>query len=145
MEGCGESRVWVEFPQLQLCWAKYDAPAKAYDRVSLLDVSRCEFQPFAHEACEDDGEQWTRLDVFADNPVGARDGPPVSIAAPKDGPVLSIAGRTGAVQDFGEALRQLMTSRDVEGQRGLEFIQKKLFQYLWKHQGTTRSAEEYYE
>jgi len=42
-------------------------------------------------------------------------------------------------------LQQLLHSRDSEGRTGLEFIQKRLFQYLWMHQGSARTEEALYE
>lgn len=129
-------RVWVEFPALQLCWAKPDTPARLYDqRASLLDVSRCECGAFDRSDADGDGAPWTKLDIYQ-NAVAAREELNLTI---------SIAGPVGALQDFGEALQQLVKSREVEGPKGLEFIQKRLFQYLWMHQGANRTTEELYE
>ncbi|CAE7225040.1 MRL1 [Symbiodinium natans] len=44
------------------------------------------------------------------------------------------------MQGFAEALENLLASRDKEGKNKLEFIQRSLFQYLWRHQGV-RLAE----
>lgn len=125
-------RVWVEFPALQLCWARQDKPATLYDRTSLLDVSRCESGPF--ERTDGDGTPWTKLDIFGK-----------ALGDDQNNLTITIASSVATLQEFGEALQQLVESREVEGAKGLEFIQKRLFQYLWRHQGANKSAEELYE
>lgn len=60
--------------------------------------------------------------------------------------VLTITGgESSALQDFAHCLTQLLDSRDQEGKQGLEFIQKRLFQYLWRHSGNSFSEVEAYE
>lgn len=60
-------------------------------------------------------------------------------------PLLSVISESVALREFGEALQKLLASVQKEGRTGLEFIQKRLFQYLWQHQGSTKSEEEIYE
>lgn len=120
-------RVWAEFPALQLCWAGYDLPARPQHRASLLDLAGC--------SCEaagppEDPAAVFRVDVFGPQPKGA---------------VLRVSGASASLRDFAEGLRQLLACRDTEGRRCLEFIQKRLFQYLWKHQGSSRTEEALYE
>jgi len=126
------SRVWVEFPALQLCWAGYDLPARCLDRVSLLDLSLCR--------CSRAAEAF-RIDIFSQ--VAATAAAP--LAQGDHRPVLAVAGPSQALRDFAEALQQLLLSRESEGRRGLEFIQKRLFQYLWRHQGNSLGEEAHYE
>jgi len=115
---------------LQLCWAGYDLPARPYDRMSLLDITKCECETFS----KDDGPEWTRVEIHGDTSVGSRPPEP-----------LSIIGPPGSLQAFGEALQQLIESRETEGQKGLEFIQKRLFQYLWMNHGHSRTETELIE
>lgn len=134
-------RAWVEFPALQLCWAGYDLPASPmYNRISLLDVARVECETFQREQ-GDEYSSWTRVDIYVEN---------TDVASTSDQRLnsraaLSVTGRTGPLNEFGQALQQLVHSRDSEGRTGLEFIQRRLFQYLWKHQGSSRSEEAHYE
>merc|ERR1719387_3236487 len=55
--------------------------------------------------------------------------------------VLQITGDSRPLQEFGEALGRLIKSRDEEGTTVLEFIRRRLFQYLWVRQGCLRSEE----
>lgn len=166
------SRVWVDFPALQLCWAVADLPARFYERISLLDVAACKCRERA-------GDPGLRVDIYgqvtgleADLTVGggalptvgggSLDSSPSSpaalslgaeprgvlVAAEQFGPALTVASVSsgvGALREFAEALVQLLASRDSEGSRGLEFIQKRLFQYLWRHQGMALTEEAMYE
>lgn len=119
-------RVWVEFPALQLCWASYDQPAHMYNRFSLLDVARVD--------CD-----MSRVEIHVANEVASVESRLSQRAS------LSIGGCTGPLLEFGKALQQLLHSRDSEGRSGLEFIQKRLFQYLWFHQSSTQTEETLYE
>jgi len=58
---------------------------------------------------------------------------------------LRVAGPTPTLQDFGKTLELLLRSRDVEGESILDFISRRLFQYLWVRQESLRSEEEIYE
>eukprot|EP00747_Dinoflagellata_sp_TGD_P182096 gnl/TRDRNA2_/TRDRNA2_36186_c0_seq1.p1 gnl/TRDRNA2_/TRDRNA2_36186_c0~~gnl/TRDRNA2_/TRDRNA2_36186_c0_seq1.p1 ORF type:complete len:693 (-),score=135.73 gnl/TRDRNA2_/TRDRNA2_36186_c0_seq1:65-2143(-) len=128
-----DCRVWVEFTAVQLCWAGYDLPARAYNRVSLLDLASCK-----HVTIQEEGDSRVfQVEIFLlDTSVGAN-------TAQK--PVLSIEGRSAALLDFAEALKQLLTSRDNDGRSGLEFIQKRLFQYLWMERVQKMTDSELYE
>lgn len=129
-----QGRVWAEFTALQLCWAEYDLPAKPSDRVSLLKLGLCELE----ELIVDEVETF-RIHVYT------QDSPPPGK------PHLTVGNRHGELRDvarlksFAEALMQLLQSVEDEGTIGLEFIQKRLFQYLWKHQGSQRNEKEHYE
>lgn len=116
-------RIWVEFPALQLCWAGYDLPARLYDRLSLLDLTSCQCGKFTN----DTGSSWTSVEIHA-----------ATSSAPRGEPMLSITGPLGALQDFAQALEQLLKAHKLEGKTGLEFIQKRLFQYLWQAQTSSR-------
>lgn len=140
-------RVWVEFPALQLCWAGYDLPARGLDRASLLDLSQCR----CSRAVSREESEVFRIDIFSQvEPIGngAQAGMP-AVAAPlaqsEHRPVVAVAGPSEALREFAEALQQLLDSREHEGRRGLEFIQKRLFQYLWRHQGNSFSEQALYE
>mmetsp|Transcript_97639 Transcript_97639/g.209498 ORF Transcript_97639/g.209498 Transcript_97639/m.209498 type:complete len:557 (-) Transcript_97639:87-1757(-) len=150
-------RVWVEFPALQLCWAGYDRPARAYDRASLLDLSLCACRTitkadFLSFRVEIFGETTTPTQTGTRAPdegaadQGRRAGATGAAAIADDRrPVLSVSGQSETLREFAEALQKLLVSRESEGRRGLEFIQKRLFQYLWRHQGTCFSEEALYE
>lgn len=118
-----DMRIWVEFPALQLCWAGYDLPALQYDRLSLLDLTACGCSKFT----SDTGSPWTTVEVHA-----------ATSSTPRGKPMLSITGPLGALQDFAQALEQLLKAHKLEGKTGLEFIQKRLFQYLWQAQTCSR-------
>lgn len=154
------SRVWVEFPALQLCWAEFDKPARAYDRVSLLDLSQCQCKTSLGEE-----SGLYRIDIFSQVEFAASDISRLPISSSDEAspaaqgtaltssgatacehrPVLAVNGPTEALREFAEALQQLLKGRDEEGKRGLEFIQKRLFQYLWWHQGNSFSEQACYE
>jgi len=172
------SRVWVDFPSLQLCWALYDLPATVHDRLSLLDLSQCTHRPtsegqHAGAFFVDVYGQASGVDTSADGqgaPRGLRSEsgavfrPPgrpgrgaqaqhrdsarkVLVNTSQPPPSLTVVGAAGndALREFAEALVSLLASRDSEGRRGLEFIQKRLFQYLWMHSGTSFNEEQLYE
>jgi len=153
--GSQNSRVWVDFPALQLCWAAYDLLAGPNDRLSLLDLTSCTCQG----PTEGKDVGVLRVDIYSkvnSHDVGGLGGSPstqgeagrVLVSSEKPSPVLSVSGVAGSgstLRDFSEALMQLLASRDSEGSRGLEFIQRRLFQYLWRHQGTNFSEEALYE
>lgn len=141
-------RVWVEFPALQLCWAGYDLPAASWDRLSLLDLSTCKIGPpsasassrlldaFSVEVSSRDSSS-TQRDDGLNGEVEALSTPPALVVVG--------SGSNDALRDFSEALSRLLQSRDSEGQRGLLFIKQRLFQYLWRHQGTSFTEEAIYE
>lgn len=146
------ARVWVDFPALQLCWAGYDLPAATNDRLSLLDLTSCKTKP----STEGQDAGAFKVDIYSKasgHDVGSVAGhglhgePPAVLGAEQQPPALTVLGSSGnnALREFSEALVQLLASRDSEGRRGLEFIQKRLFQYLWRHQGTNFSEEALYE
>lgn len=141
------ARVWVEFPALQLCWAGYDLPARILDRASLLDLSTCR----CSKGVSREEADVFRVDIFglAEPDRGGQEAPinaSEPLAAPGEHrPVLAVAGPSEALREFAEALQQLLRSRETEGRRGLEFIQKRLFQYLWRHQGNSFSEQALYE
>lgn len=154
-EVAGQScRIWADFPALQLCWAIYDDLPRSWDRLSLLDLVSCR-----HEGSVDvRDERPLRLDVFASSlqadgssPDRGRREPEHEAVLPErdeSSPalVVSAAGANGrALQVFGEALSQLIKARDSEGIRGLEFIQQRLFQYLWRRAATSFTEEALYE
>eukprot|EP00930_Biecheleria_cincta_P022585 TRINITY_DN16488_c0_g1_i2.p1 TRINITY_DN16488_c0_g1~~TRINITY_DN16488_c0_g1_i2.p1 ORF type:complete len:576 (+),score=123.26 TRINITY_DN16488_c0_g1_i2:159-1886(+) len=55
-------------------------------------------------------------------------------------PLLSVEANSLAIKEFSVALQKLLASRDSEGASKLEFIQRSLFQYLWRHQGVQLAA-----
>jgi len=144
--GC---RIWVEFPALQLCWALCDLPAQGHDRASLLDLSLCRCRAISRE--ESGGA--FRVDIFSQAELGSCEpgvrqeaaAAAAPLAAAEHRPVLAVAGPSETLREFAEALQQLLDSRESEGRRGLEFIQKRLFQYLWRHQGNSFSEQALYE
>lgn len=148
------SRFWADFSVLQLCWATYDNPAGACDRLSLLDLISCRIKGSL------DGQDGGRLraEIHTSAPGGDGLAPglpklhgqvrPESSPDSSSAPALVVfANATGgsALQEFAEALTQLVASRDSEGRQGLLFIQKRLFQYLWRHQGISFTEEQLYE
>jgi len=145
-------RVWVEFPALQLCWAAHDLPARGYDRASLLDLALCRC---SRVVSRDESEVF-RIDIYSHvEPVssgsdvcGGGAEAPAPAAEPFAGselrPVLAVMG-SSEMREFAAALQQLLESREKEGRRGLVFIQKRLFQYLWRHQGNSFTEQALYE
>lgn len=127
-------RVWAELTALQLCWADSDLPAKPSDRVSLLELGVCELEP-----CVIDEIETFRVHIYTQG------------SPPPGTPHLTVGSRDGEHGDgpklkaFAEALMQLLQSVEDEGSVGLEFIQKRLFQYLWKHHGSQKNDVELYE
>mmetsp|Transcript_43330 Transcript_43330/g.92759 ORF Transcript_43330/g.92759 Transcript_43330/m.92759 type:complete len:610 (-) Transcript_43330:78-1907(-) len=85
------------------------------------------------------------LESSSDNPVR------VSVFAPRgrsetsrsnllgEVEVLQMVGSASELVGFASSLQQLIDNRDEEGPQGLDFIQKRLFQYLWKHQGESKT------
>lgn len=55
-------------------------------------------------------------------------------------PLLSVKANSLAIREFSDALQKLLACRDNEGDSKLEFIQRSLFQYLWRHQGAQLAA-----
>mmetsp|Transcript_112375 Transcript_112375/g.324616 ORF Transcript_112375/g.324616 Transcript_112375/m.324616 type:complete len:612 (-) Transcript_112375:93-1928(-) len=142
-------RIWVDFPALQLCCAGYDLPAASWERRSLLDLTSCKLVPSTSSATQRLPDAFTVEVSSRDSNSVHRDdgGLGGEVEALNSPPILAVAGAgsNDALKEFSEALSRLLQSRDSEGQRGLEFIQKRLFQYLWRHQGTCFTEEALYE
>lgn len=163
-------RIWVEFASLRLCWAPSDLPAEAVGRVSLLDVSSCHLRAecaFIEDTASQDsgdsdpgglvpeeletGETGCFVEIFASRrpnesfPTSSLSSAhQVSSEIPRV--VLAVTGPSDSpLGAFARGLQKLLASRDNEGKRGLEFIQQRLFQYLWRHQGLTMTEEAIYE
>jgi len=121
-------RIWVDFSALQLSWATYDKPAPKHCRLSLLDLTAC---TWAASPRATNGSDMLCVEIW---------GPPSTLSLRKwDGtasalPLLSVDSAAKAMLSFAEALKNLLAIRDSEGKRKLEFIQRSLFQYLWRHQ-----------
>jgi len=149
-------RIWAEFPSLELCWTPYDCPAREADRVSLLQISRC-----TCDVAPDcvDGQASSKRDtnvqllVFVPHGALGREQRQESAGSPgtsgnkpsAEVEAIRIIGPHPALQEFGCALQQLVDCRETEGPSGIEFIQKRLFQYLWKHQGESKTELALYE
>jgi len=142
--GCvsGEAhRVWVDFSTVQLCWARYDVPARPGDCLPLLEVS--------HSNCRDTKGSWPLLhylDVYKLETMNSK--APEALAlyrgscAEQGQLALQVESSSHALQDFGHALDRLLRSHEEERRTVLEFIQRRLFQYLWVRQGCLRSPVE---
>eukprot|EP00439_Symbiodinium_sp_Y106_P073259 s1710_g13.t1 len=134
-------RVWVDFPSLHLSWAPYDTPAQKQCRLSLLDVASCT----ATSASSGKGHgDVLCMELWGHPPVRStreaeRTGSSYGICQ-RDTLLLAVEATAYAMQGFAESLENLLASRDKEGKSKLEFIQRSLFQYLWRHQGV-RLAE----
>merc|ERR1740130_1415794 len=124
-------RIWVEFTAVELCWARRDQPARPSNRVSLLHLSGCE--------CVAGEEVEGRLDIHCLStflPAAVKRGPTSGLAmtSPRgDGErraILQVTAPARELEDFGEALGRLIKSRDEDGPTVLEFIRRRLFQYL---------------
>jgi len=128
-------RIWVEFSTGELgelCWAWRDLPARSSSRISLLHLS----------GCRCDLSSKARLDIHYAVPTAMKRGRGGCLEG--DGErrqVLQVFGGAQALQEFSEALSSLIKSRDEEGKTVLEFIRRRLFQYLWVRQGCLRSEE----
>lgn len=148
-------RIWVDFPCLQLCWAGPDLPARSANRTSLLDLSACrcgtvmeDSQPYRVEICGqvdrtsswDSSSRWDRASGSVSSPTY---GGAVYIVVELRPLVASMMfAPPNALREFAMALHQLIESREKEGRRVFDFIQKRLFQYLWTHQGNSMSPQE---
>ncbi|CAE7222618.1 EMB2076 [Symbiodinium necroappetens] len=134
-------RVWVDFPSLHLSWAPYDTPAQKQCRLSLLDVASCTATSASSEKGHGDVlcmELWGHPPVRSTREA-ERAGGSFGICQ-RDTLLLAVEATAYAMQGFAESLENLLASRDKEGKSKLEFIQRSLFQYLWRHQGV-RLAE----
>mmetsp|Transcript_96697 Transcript_96697/g.211446 ORF Transcript_96697/g.211446 Transcript_96697/m.211446 type:complete len:542 (+) Transcript_96697:172-1797(+) len=147
-EARGENlHVWVEFPALQLCWAHHDTPPMAQDHTSLLSIVSCKWQgvPDAHSPTP------VRVEIFSKQQGDASPGsggPNQTTQVAEAQSVLAVTATAlggKSLLEFAKALNLLIASRDSEGEKGLVFIQKRLFQYLWRHQGNSFSEEALYE
>lgn len=142
------SRIWTNFPLLELCWAGYDQPASSKERISLLEITQCQWETFV----DDDDANSYRVNVYG-GATSSTSSPQDHIDSTTPGrlssegslPFISVVSPAPALQEFADALQQLLSSREREGSKGLEFIQRSLFQYLWKHQRLGRSETELYE
>jgi hypothetical protein len=189
-----QTKVWVEFPSLQLCWAEYDRPASNRSRFLLLELGSCRWQacsPTSGVSSQvhvdhEDGEL-LKVEVWSlgrrredsrpsSESIGKSCKEPLSSThassasshearTPKESAehekvsegigipsgvtptelVLAMYGCSNALRDFATSLQKLLASRDVEGRSGLEFIQRRLFQYLWRHQGDSFTETALYE
>lgn len=152
-------RIWAEFPALVLCWAPHDTPAREADQVSLLELVRCtlddvdvpagaapverQITGIGLEAAKVKLAVFVRKGSLQKAPTSPASAP--STNATEEVEAVNISGGVTAVHDFGVSLQQLIACRNTEGQSGLQFIQKRLFQYLWKHQGESKSELALYE
>jgi len=155
----GESkRIWVDFPALQLCWAGPDLPAGTANRTSLLDLSACrcgtvmeDSQPYRVEICgqvdrTSTPESWCRRDGSSSKGSSPSYGGAVYVVVELRPLAASeVFAPPNALREFTMALHQLIESREKEGRRVFHFIEKRLFQYLWTHQGNSMSPHELYE
>lgn len=118
-------RLWVDFPNLRIAIAEYDQPASPRNCIPLLDISWCHCE----DAAEPDAEEPVyRLDVYS-LPSGSCG---QQRPSPGQTPRIRVSGSSSSLRDFGLALQKLLKSRDEEGRGRLYFIQKRLFQYLWR-------------
>jgi len=145
-------RVWIEFPAAQLCWARYDLPARVADRLRLTHLSHCRLGAW------DEG-QWPPQLILQIYETGDADQSGCNSCASsiRERPrqqrecdlqarrVLQVVGPSNTLQEFAEALGRLIKCRNEEGHSVLDFIQRRLFQYLWVRQGCLRSEEEMLE
>ncbi|CAK9094994.1 Cytohesin-1 (PH [Durusdinium trenchii] len=117
-------RIWVDFPNLRIAIAEYDQPASPRNCISLLDISWCHC-----ETSDQDQDSTHRLDVYS-LPSGSCVGQ--ERPSPNQTPRIRVHGSSSSLQGFGLALQKLLKSRDEEGRGRLYFIQRRLFQYLWR-------------
>jgi hypothetical protein len=80
-----------------------------------------------------------RLEIYSLNQTGGLEGDGQSI------PVLQVSASLRTLQEFNEALCRLIKSRDEEGKFVLDFISKRLFQYLRLRQSGARSDMEIFQ
>ncbi|CAE7658222.1 Cyth1 [Symbiodinium pilosum] len=118
----------VDFTRLQIAVAEYNTPADPANCISLLDITWCHC-----DAVDQDSSFLYRIDVFSRNPPKGGASPTRQTRPePMQKPRISVAGSSTTLQEFGLALQKLLKSRDNEGHGRLYFIQKRLFQYLWR-------------
>ncbi|CAE7873834.1 CYTH1 [Symbiodinium necroappetens] len=121
-------RIWVDFTRLQIAVAEYNTPASPTNCISLLDITWCHC-----DALDQDSSWLYRIDVFSRSPPKGGASPTRQTRPePMQKPRISVAGSSTTLQEFGLALQKLLKSRDNEGHGRLYFIQKRLFQYLWR-------------
>jgi len=158
-------RVWVDFTALQVCWAKSNLPARQWHQhVSLLDISQCE-----SERLWEENEPRVLVHILTkvpqtpplavrswrrprssrrrSRPTPLPSESPSATSDSADGrqPWLTIVGAAVPMEAFAQALIALLGSRDLEGTKPLQFIQQRLFQYLWVYQGTSMSENQLIE
>jgi len=133
----GSGRMWVDFVTLQLRWACKDLPAHPSNRMSLFSITWCQCRgEMTADHCQ--------LDIFSTSYFGQKVEslqPPAAILKPK----VSITCSLENMQYFLEAMQKLLGSRDQEGHGPMNFVSKRLFQYLWVNQRMTLSQDELYE
>jgi len=137
-------RIWIDFPMLQLRWAPYDMPPRVSDGASLLDLSACH----CRRSQGDDESQAVCVDIYSlVDPLHCTSSDPQAGAngSPEDRLVLTVTGDPDGMRGFAGALAQLLDSREHEGAKVLHFIQKRLYQYLWRHQGCSLGEQALYE
>lgn len=142
----GTGRIWVDFVNLELRWATRDLPSPPENRMSLFDITwcQCKLLQGAADKQETSPPEECQLDVFGTSYVGQKVmslKPPAAILKP----TVSICGPLELMQQFLEALQQLLKSRDKEGHGVLHFVSKRLFQYLWVNQRMTLSEDQLFE
>jgi len=120
-----DHRIWVEFTAVELCWARYDTPARRVNRLSLLHLTGC-------RVIEAEEEEDPTLSIFSFSKTGGMEGGFEGEVERR--PMLQVRA-SSRLQEFGEALEKLIKSRETEGKTVLEFIRRRLFQYLWVRQG----------
>jgi len=112
--------IWVDFPSLRVAVAEFDKPAQPLNCISLLEISWCH--------CEDAQEDTpSRLDLYC--AVCSKGS--LRFPATSEKPRIRVTGQK-PLHIFGLALQKLLKSRDEEGRGRLYFIQRRLFQYLWR-------------
>jgi len=135
-------RMWVDFTTLQLRWASKDAPALSSHRLSLFSITWCQCK--MNFAAFDATSSQSQLDIYGRHSFGQkvlRLQMPASILKPQ----VSLSGPFEGLQEFLQALQQLLECRDAEGHGVLHFVQKRLFQYLWMNQSMDLSQDELHE
>mmetsp|Transcript_57730 Transcript_57730/g.137398 ORF Transcript_57730/g.137398 Transcript_57730/m.137398 type:complete len:582 (+) Transcript_57730:100-1845(+) len=139
--------VWVDFTTVQLRWARCDVPAMPGDDASLLNLSQCR----AFTLC-DDAQRASEmtLEVYdggigAIAPLGNTAAAAGNSNSTQPSSILTAVGRPDQLWAYKDALNLLFKSRDEEGKAVLEFIQQRLFQYLWRRQGALRSEQELFD
>lgn len=139
--GCVTScRIWVNFPELKLCVAANNQPAAEVDCLPFSEIISC--------SCDIIMQADERLfQVNVQSVAGAAQGggegqhiPNTSEHRP-----LSIVGSSDTLRQFASSLQQLLESRDAEGRGVVMFIQRRLFQYLWRSQNLSCSEDQLFE